>query len=132
MQLSFSRIKTYFPNLNETPIKIEDCQKVLTAQNIPLLEVRLKRRGYHLYNFDTKQDFIAVKRGLKELQYIETLFHEIGHVFGLSEFEANAFRLIAIIPQPALMSFDWLHDHPTAYALKLWNERRRVYFLYGI
>lgn len=128
---SYQRIKRILPLLNEAELTVEDFQKVIDTNKIGLIELRLKQRGYHFFDLITRESWIVLKKGLEYLKYLETLAHEFFHAcLGCSEFEANAFRLLALIPQSALMNFDWLEANPSKYAYKLWRERQRLFFLY--
>ena len=77
------------------------------------------------------------------------MFHELSHHFlhggrdktqayflGLletkNEFEADALAVIALIPLSALKSFDFLEENPNRYAKKIYKDRQKVYFLYGV
>ena len=121
-----------FPKLNERQLTVDDFYTVAGQFEIEIFELKLRRRGYALFDYQTKEDFIVLKKGMNELMFLETIWHEWAHTQGLNEFEANAFRLIAMIPLPKLLDYSWLEENPTHYAYKLWKERRRVYFFYGI
>ena len=133
MNLSFCKLKKIFPKLNERELTLEDFYSVASEYQISIVEMRLKRRGYSLFDLETRQDFIFVKKDLDSLKMLETVYHEVCHsLISANETEANAFRLIALIPATKLDSYDWLEENPTKYAFKLWQERLRVRFLFGV
>lgn len=130
--LTYQKLKTIFPALNEKSLGADDYFQVMDSLQVPLFELRLKKRGYSVYDFDERQDYIFLKKGMNRLKYLETLSHEVFHtVVGCTEFEANAFRLVALIPEKDLDG-TFLEENPTLYAWKLFRERQKIRFLYGV
>ena len=133
MQLSLLRWKELFPHLNERTITVEDFYQIADNHQVTIFELRIKKRGIAVTDLTDNSKYVCLKKGLNRLHYLETLAHEIAHIVcGNCEFEANAFRLIAIIPESCLCSYDWLDENPTKYAFSLWQERLRVKFLHRI
>jgi hypothetical protein len=90
---------------------------------------------------------IVIPKRLKGLPLLFAAFHEIAHLLGghagetpcvmwngffddKNEAEADAMALIALIPLSHLNRQEFLDG--SRIAKKLWNERLRLYFLYGI
>lgn len=94
--------------------------------------------------------FIALPKSRKGLKRLFSLLHELGHLLlmngkepafafqGLkhcdndrAEAEADAIALIALMPRHLI---EQMQDEMciTRYGAKLWRERRRLYFLYGV
>ena len=49
-----------------------------------------------------------------------------------NEAEADAFAAVALVPRPALASYDWLEENPGPDALRIWQRRARLFETYGI
>jgi Zn-dependent peptidase ImmA (M78 family) len=93
---------------------------------------------------------ITVDRRLKGYKRLFTLFHELAHHFlhggtylttlqpfgahnGKTEYEADAFAVIAVYPLSAMLNGQLLEaEKSDPYLRKLRKERERIYFLYGI
>jgi Zn-dependent peptidase ImmA (M78 family) len=139
MMLSYIRIKEIIPAFNERPLTPEDFFYLTAENDIFVSEIKLKKRGYHVW--EEGEDFIFIKHSLRGLKWLETAFHELFHavlqiptkyLHCRQQIEANAFALIALIPQKLLTSYQFLEENPTTYAHWLFKERKRVFFLYGI
>lgn len=95
--------------------------------------------------------FIVLKKSLRGLKKLFSLYHEICHFsrhsgceassqaffYGLieskNETEADAFATICLVPVTALDNWDFLESHPRSrYAKKLFKDRQRLAFLYQI
>jgi len=128
-----NRLKLTFPTLNEREQTVDDFYLAADLRQVEIFEARLKRRGYWAFDLEERQDYIFLKKEINKLKWLETALHEMFHACGCNEFEANAFRLVALIPLPLLADkWCWLELNPTLYARKLWNEREKVYFLFGV
>jgi Zn-dependent peptidase ImmA (M78 family) len=127
------------PAFNERALTAEDFFVLGETSQIDIAELKLKKRGYHVwYEGD---DYIFIKKGLRGLKWLETAFHELFHavlqvpmksMHAKQQLVANAFALIALIPLPMLNDYSFLEENPTTHAYWLFKERQRVLFLYGI
>jgi hypothetical protein len=45
--------------------------------------------------------------------------------------EADAIATIALVPKHGLSSYDFLEEHPNKFARKVFEDRKKVEFLYG-
>ncbi len=93
---------------------------------------------------------IVIPERLRGIAREFALWHEIGHhlmhggrqagpdafFLGLletrNEAEADAFAAVALVPRPALASYDWLEENPGPDALRIWQRRTRLLETYGI
>ncbi len=132
MILTFQRLKLTFPYLNRKKLTVADFYAAADKFQVDIFEIRLKLRGYWFFDLAEKQDYIFLQKGQTGLKWLETAYHEIFHALGCSEYEANAFGLVAMIPQINLFDYSFLEDHPTRHVAKLFREREKVYFLYGV
>lgn len=144
MKLILDKLKKY--GFNRRELSESDFYAVCEKEKITVLEMEVSCSFY--MNVGGKA-FIVLKKNLRGLKRTFTMFHELAHhflhggrgvnqafYFGLldnkQEFEADRIALIALIPLSCLNSFDFLEDHPNRYAKKLYRERQRLYFLYGV
>lgn len=139
VKLSYNKIKEIIPAFNERSLEAEDFFFLTETNSIDVCEMKLKKRGYHVW--EDGEDYIFIKKTLRGLKWLETAFHEMFHavlqvptnyIHHKQQLEANAFALIALIPLPMLDGYSFLEENPTAHAHWLFKERKRVYFLYGI
>jgi Zn-dependent peptidase ImmA (M78 family) len=137
--LSYERVKQIIPAFNERALTSEDFFLLGETSEIDIAEIKLKKRGYHVW--DDGDDYIFIKKTLRGLKWLETAFHELFHavlqaplkgMHAKQQLVANAFALIALIPLPMLEDYSFLEENPTAHAFWLYKERLRVKFLYGI
>jgi len=92
---------------------------------------------------------IVIRRQLRGAAKLYAQFHELAHALlghgrhgtaafyhGLvsshEEFEADALATIALVPRGALASNDFLDEMPTRFGKRLFRERQRLAFLYGV
>lgn len=139
MMLCYERIKKIIPAFNERPLTEDDFYFLTEVNNIDVCEMKLKKRGYHVW--DGEDDYIFIKKTLRGLKWMETAFHELFHAMlqiplkymhRRQQLEANAFALIALIPLPMLQSYSFLEENPTRHAYWLFKERQKIFFLYGV
>ncbi len=139
MMLSYNKVKEIIPAFNERPLTPEDFFILTEMNDIDVCEMKLKKRGYHVW--EDGDDYIFIKKTLCGLKWLETAFHELfhavlqiptGYMHFKQQMEANAFALIALIPLPMLDGYSFLEENPTTHAYWLFKERRRVFFLYGV
>jgi Zn-dependent peptidase ImmA (M78 family) len=127
------------------PLTEDDFYRICEAENI---EVVWSDKKFSFYLADPEFDIycITLPKRRKGLRLLYEMFHELGHHFmhvgsepaaafsGLTntkdELEADAIALVALIPRSKLKEMAFLDgsrlgDH-------LYNERLRLYFLYGI
>lgn len=108
--------------------------------------INWSNRKYSFYFSAFGQSCVTLPKRLKGLKLLFAMFHELGHHFAhvgddpvvmwkdmphqKDEFEADAIALIAMMPINLLREMAFLDG--SRYGGKLWNERMRLYFLYGI
>lgn len=144
MNLSLTKFNKY--GFNEKPQTEADFYRICEIEKIIILEKDVTTSFY--MNVSGKS-FIVLKKRLKGLRRLFAMFHELAHhflhgsrhaasafYFGLleskAEFEADALATIALVPRPMLRTFDFLDEHPNRYAKKLFRDRQKLYFLYGV
>lgn len=139
MNTVFRIVKGFIPHFNERQVTENDCFFLVDLKHIDFTEMKLKRRGYHV--FDDGIDYVFVKKTLRGLKWLETAIHELFHVItgapmdeihDKQQREVVALCLIALIPLPMMMDYRFLEENPTPYARRLFREREKVYFLYGV
>lgn len=111
-------------------------------------EIVLSDRRYPFY-FNVPADdlrIIVLPKRLTGLQYLFAAFHELGHCLNdvgsepciaflgghntRREREADAVALVALFPSPRIE--DTQHPIKCRFAQKLWADRQRLFFLYGV
>lgn len=144
MKNALKKLAKYGFNRRELPE--EDLLKICESEEITVLFLDVPTSFY--FSVEGKC-FIVLKKSLRGLRRAFALAHELAHHFlhggqdsanaffeGLleskNEFEADALALIALIPLHSLNDFDFLENHPNRYARKLYRERQKVHFLYGV
>lgn len=144
MNLSLEKLKKYgfgVKVLTET-----DFYAICEKEQIKILEMDAAASFY----FCTQgHPVIVLDKKLKGLRKLFAAFHELAHhflhggthfesafFFGLmeskNEVEADALALVALIPLSQICDISFLEENPNRYALKLFKDRQRLYFLYGI
>lgn len=144
MKLSLEKLADY--DFNVRPLSENDLLRVCESEQITVLFLDVATSFY----FCAKSKFyIVIKRTLRGLRRTFALAHELAHhflhvgnltetafFFGLiqskNELEANAFATVALVPLSALNDYAFLEDHPNAFARKLFEDRKKLYFLYGV
>lgn len=123
----------------------DDFNAICVAEDI---EIFWSRKKYAFYFTDPDKDIRAIvlpdrETGLKRLF---AMYHELAHhllhggdepcvaFMGLSdskyESEADAFALVALMPKAQLAEIEIFED--SRFARKLWRERQKILFYYGI
>lgn len=133
--------------LNERRLVESDLDLLCERDRIRILPQHVET-SFYMSVMD--QHFIVIPKRLRGLKREFVIWHEIGHHllhggrdagtqafwFGLNESknetEANAFATVALIPRPALCSYDWLEENPGRFAQQLWRDRQRLFFLYNL
>lgn len=108
MNLTYSRLKALIPPLNERIIMPEDIYKLFNKLEVELVEMPLRKRGYYKWDYETRKDYVFIKRGLNQFLLHETLLHEACHastsVIAIEsllrryELQAEIFTAIALMP----------------------------------
>lgn len=146
MNLSLEKLKKY--GFNEKALTEEDFYRICEAERITVLEMDVSKTFYMTV---LKKKFIVVRKKAKGIRRTFEMFHELAHhfvhgdrdgsaakafFFGLlenkNEREADALAIIALLPLRSMGDFKFLDEHPNRFAKRLWRERQRIYFLYGI
>lgn len=131
---------------NEKFLTEHDFYEICEQENITVLEMEVSTSFYMSVS---GKSFIVLKKKLKGLRKTFTMFHELSHhflhggnratnafYFGLlntkAEFEADTLATIALVPNFALRSYEFLDEHPNRYAKQLFRNRQKIQFLYGV
>ncbi len=139
MKYFYSQMKKLIPKLNEQPLTEAALLEICEQLQAKVYDLPLENQGYYVRRGSDK--FIFLKKSLGYLRRLETFSHETAHLATHEpchflefrhEQEAYAFALIALIPLESLRSGSFLEENESYYAFKLWKERRRIYFLYGV
>lgn len=144
MKLSLKKLSTY--GFNQRPLSEADFYRICEEEYIEIIE---RFQSNTFYMVIEGKPFIVIgtrKRGLKRLY---AMFHELAHHFlhagrllneaffygqieNKQEFEADAFATIALIPYYKIGDFDFLEEHPNKFARRIFNDRKKIEFLFGI
>lgn len=145
MKFSLDKLTRY--GFNSRALTEQDFYAICEAENIEVMEMYVSASFYMKV---LGESIIVINKRLKGLKRLFAMYHELSHhflhggrdaetqalFFGLNEsrneVEADAMALIALIPLKALSNFDFLDENPTRYAKKLFKERQRLWFLYGV
>lgn len=136
---SYDIVKKLIPSLNERQLTDVDFSFTADFKGFDVCEMKLKKRGYHVW--DDGVDYIFIKKALRGIKWLETAFHELFHavlqipmkaLHDKQQKEVVALSLIAIIPFPMLENYTFLEENPTPYARRLFKEREKIYFFYGV
>lgn len=144
MKFSLKKISHYGFNLR--PLTEKDFYEICELENITVLEEDVFTSFYMSVN---GRNFIVLKKRLKGLRKIFSMFHELAHhflhggkeatnafYFGMleskQEIEADAIATIALVPRFMLASYDFLEEHPNRYARQIFRNRQKLEFLYNI
>lgn len=137
--MAYDIIKKLIPAYNERALTEDDFSFLADTNEIGVCELPLKKRGYHAW--DAGIDCVFIRKTLKGLKWLETAFHELFHALlqvpcdflhDRQQKEVVALCLIALIPLPMMENYLFLEENPTPHAKKLFREREKVYFLYGV
>lgn len=143
MNLSLHKLTKY--GFNRRELTEADFYRICEKEGVFVIEMNVAK-SFHFSAGGVK--FIVLNKKLKGLRRLFDMFHELAHYFlhggddeyaffhGLTddkaEREADAVALMAMIPAGRIGCFEFLNDHPNRFAKKLWKDRQRLFFLYGI
>ncbi len=144
MKFSLEKLSVY--GFNKRFLTEHDFYRICESENITVLEMDVSTSFYMSVSGEA---FIILKKKLKGLRRAFAMFHELSHHFlhgaknatnafylGLlqnkAEFEADTLATIALVPRFALAPYDFLEEHPNRYARKLFRNRQKLEFLYGV
>ncbi|HEY0429016.1 MAG TPA: ImmA/IrrE family metallo-endopeptidase [Pyrinomonadaceae bacterium] len=145
MKFVLEKLTSY--GFNSRVLTEQDFYAICEAEKIEVLEMNVSASFYMNV---LGESIIVLNKRLKGLKRTFAMFHELAHHFlhggkngtnafflGLldskNEMESDAIALIAILPVSALSNFDFLDENPRSrYAKKLYKDRQRLYFLYGV
>jgi len=140
-------IKKYaYLGVNQKIMTEDDFLRICELEGIEIIETTGKFSWYMVVD---NVPFIVLPRRKRGIKRLFAAFHELAHHFrhygkqpfqvffyGLTddkdEFEADAFSTVCICPKYALGSYDFLEEHPNKFARKLFINRQKLEFLYGI
>lgn len=144
MKLSLQKLTEY--GFNRHAMTEANFYRICEQEGIEVIECFQSNTFYMVIE---GKPFIVIgtrKRGLKKLY---AMFHELAHHFlhagrllneaffygqieNKQEFEADAFATIALIPINKVDDYDFLEEHPNKFARRIFNDRKKIKFLYGI
>lgn len=144
MKHLLTRLERY--GIGSRALNEDDFWRIAEAENIKIIYSEEK----FAFSFTLLgRKFIVLPYRRKGLKLLFSMFHELGHMLlmngkepnvafqGLeccdndkAEAEADAIALVALIPKRLLLEMSLMDN--TRYGDKLWRERCRLYFLYGI
>ena len=144
MILSLEKLAPF--GFNQKILTENDFYSICDSERITVLEMKVSASFYMSVR---DKSFIVISNKLKGLKKMFVMFHELAHHFlhgqrdgtsafyfnlldNKNEFEADAIALIALLPLGELRRLDFLEEHPNRYARKLYKDRQRLNFLYGI
>lgn len=144
MKLSLEKLAAY--GFNEKFLTEADLLVICERENVTVLTLDVPTSFYLALE---NGFFIVLKKSLKGLQREFALAHELAHhllhggnnadrafFYGLleskNEIEADALATIALVPKHALESFGFLEEHPNHFARRLFKNRQKLNFLYGV
>ncbi|HRH44693.1 MAG TPA: ImmA/IrrE family metallo-endopeptidase [Pyrinomonadaceae bacterium] len=144
MNISLKKLIKY--EFNRRSLTEQDFYHICEQEGITIIE----RYQSNCFYFTVEGvPFITIgtrKRGLKRLF---AMFHELSHYFlhsgkdpqevfffGLTEtkqeMEADVFATIALIPFNKIDDYDFLDEHPNKFARRVFNDRKKIEFLYKV
>lgn len=128
---------------NERPLTEADFYRICEQERI---EIIWSEQKFSFYFSALGASCIVLPKRLRGLRLLFAAFHELGHHFthlgcepavmwlGMShdkdEFEADALALVALMPKHSLKDQAFLDG--SRYGARLYNERLRLWFLYGV
>lgn len=147
--LAVSNMKLLLAYLSEKygigkhPITEQDCYRIAETEGI---EIIWSEKKYSFYFHALGEHCIVLPKRKRGLHLLYDFLHELGHYFAHAgedvaasfaightkdEFEADVIALVALIPKHQIQRFASEYGQ-TRFGDKLWRERCRLYFLYGI
>lgn len=143
MKLLLLRIAIY--GFNQRFLTEEDFYKICEAEGI---EIIWSDKKFSWYMTVESVPFIVLPRRARGLKLLFKMFHELAHHFrhygelptqvyfhelldNKDEMEADAIATIALVPKHGLDSYDFLEEHPNKFARRIYEDRKKVEFLYG-
>lgn len=120
----------------------DDCFRIAEAEGI---EIVWSDKKYSFYFHVLGHHCIVLPKRKRGLRLLFDFLHELGHHFvhagdeiaasfaighSKDEFEADAIALIAMIPKGKILEMAEMDG--TRFGDKLWRDRVRLYFLYGV
>lgn len=119
---------------------------ICEAEGIEIIETSGKFSWYMTVD---NQPFIVLPRRKRGLKRLFAAFHELAHHFrhyghapnqvffhGLvndkEEIEADAFATVCLCPKFALKTYEFLEEHPNKFAARIYRNRQKLDFLYGV
>ena len=144
MIISLKKLKRF--GFNEREQREEDFYRICEIEKITVLELNVPTSFYFACNGEF---FIVIKKTLRGIKKTFSMFHELAHhflhggsskpnayFFGLiesrNELEADMIATVAMIPKNKIGCLDFLEEHSNRFAKKIWKDRQKLYFLYGI
>lgn len=132
---------------NDRPLTETDFHRICEAEHIEIVWSDTK---FSFYFSAFGLSCITLPKRLRGLRLLFAMYHELAHHFlhagkqpsvlwlkmphenGKEETEADALACIALIPKRDLGKFGILDEYPRGFAKKIYNDRLRIYFLFGV
>jgi Zn-dependent peptidase ImmA (M78 family) len=141
MKLLLKNLEKY--GLGDRPLTEDDFFNICSIEGIEIIW----SDGKHAFYFSLQgKHFIVLPKRRRGLKMLFAMYHELGHYAAhigdepdvafldlthtKQELEADAVALVALIPKHMLKELAFLDG--SRYGSHLYNERVRLYFLYGI
>lgn len=111
MNLTFTLLKKYFPELNRKIISRERITQVLIKKNIGIFEIPMNGRGAYVRSLPDGAEFVFLKYNLQSLIYHETLAYEGVHALchikadfleARQNLQSEVFSLVMMMPKTDL------------------------------
>lgn len=139
MNLAYSRLKEFLPELNERTHTPRDFWRQIERTGANVVHKAQKKRGYYATN--GKEDYIFLAQDLADELWLEAAFHEMVHLilhfpcaflFSKQQTEARSLALIALLPQTDLPRLVRIYAHLETGEQLLVYERLKVLEFYNL
>lgn len=128
MNLAFRKLKGALPGLNKRPFTLADFYRICRREKIKVHEIPLRVPGFYMVN--RGHAHLYLNSALRGVAFLLAALHELGHHFlhapptrtvayfyrlppnSKKELEAQAFALIALIPDWLLKKFLANEENP--------------------
>jgi len=141
MKILLDTLKPY--GFNERPLTETDFFNICEKENI---EIIWSDKKYSFFFSALGERCIVLPKRLRGLKLLFAMYHELAHALlspgnliavewkdmhdERDEWQCDAMALIALMPVSKLRELAWLDG--SRYGAKLFNDRCRLYFLFGV
>lgn len=150
MKLLLASLRRHFPDVNRRPVTVEDFEAFCRRRRITVHSIPLRVPGFFMVT--RGQPHLYVNSALRGVAWLHAALHELAHYLlhtppyetvayfyrlkphTREEVEADAFAILALIPQSLLKrlaeSEEYAEDH--GLPSELLKERAELFARYGI